>query len=570
MDVSHRPPADGFVTRRRGVAMRARTIGAAAVAACLFGLWAEAAVAQISLADDVIAAAKAKQSSERQRVSALGTPPGTTESPYSRRPGSTDINPSETPRVSRLPMPRLARLGTSTSAFTARAQEPGAGIFEEGISPSIERLPLPLPDDAVSHRIEDPVGYDEEGPPGGLTLDDAMRRLVEVNRELRVKSMELPQADADIRTAGLRENPLVFYGSDSVAYGSYSPERPGEAEHGISLIFPVDYMGKREKRIELAKAQKHVLAAQYQDAVRIALDNLYTAYVDALVARQSQRAAEDTLTLIDEVIQAHSARVSASPEPTEAELEEMDDLTVERGVTEMALQDSRDRYNWARRRLAEMLEIRHEAANAMELRGKINVPRPIVPDVEVLVATARERRPDLIAHRLGVARARAEWREERGERYSDAYFLFTPWNYLDRSQSDERSVSTWGGGVFVTLPLFNRNQGNVRRAEINVMQSEVESDVVADQVEGEVRQAHGALASSLEDLARLEKETLPAVRRKRDKYRARLEAEEIRAEDYLRVERHTTSLVRFYRDTAARNRRNMLRLNTAVGCRILP
>ena len=143
-------------------------------------------------------------------------------------------------------------------------------------------------------------------------------------------------------------------------------------------------------------------------------------------------------------------------------------------------------------------------------------------------------------------------------------------NYLDRSQSSERSVNTWGAGVFFTVPLFNRNQGNVRRAEINVMQSQIEADVLESQVVGEVRHAHKDLVHSLADLRRLEKETLPAVRRKRAKAKTRLRAGEIHPEDFLKVERQTTSLVRFYRDTAARNRRNMLRLNTAVGCRILP
>ncbi|WP_337175685.1 TolC family protein [Paludisphaera sp.] len=548
--------------------MQGRTIGFAAVLACALGSWTDAAVAQISLADDIIAAAKAKQSSEQQRRSALGSTPGTTESPYDRRPGATDINLGEPPRPRHAALPRLARLAGSTSAFTPRTQEPGQ--FEEGIAPSIERLPLALPEEAVPFRVESPTGYDEEGPPDGLALDGAIRRLVEVNRDLRIKALELPQADADILTAGLRENPLVFYGSDNVPYGSYSPERPGDVEHGISLILPIDYMGKREKRVDLAKVQKRVLIAQYQDAVRLAIDELYTAFVNALVARQTLRAAEDTLTLLDEVIRGHSAQISSMAEPSEATLEEMDDLTVERGVTEMGLQDAHDRYTKARHRLADLLELGHGGVEAMDLHGKINVPRPILPDVEALVATARERRPDLIAHRLGVSSARAEWMEERGERYSDAYFLFTPWNYLDRSQSNERSVSTWGAGVFVTLPLFNRNQGNVRRAEINVIQSEIESDVVEGQVDGEVRQAYLDLTHSLADLTRLEKETLPAVRRKRDKSRARLEAGEIRPEDYLRVQRQTTSLVRYYRDTAARNRRNMLRLNTAVGCRILP
>lgn len=56
---------------------------------------------------------------------------------------------------------------------------------------------------------------------------------------------------------------------------------------------------------------------------------------------------------------------------------------------------------------------------------------------------------------------------------------------------------------------------------------------------------------------------------KRDKTKARLRAGEIRPEDFLQVEPQTTALVRYYRDTAARNRRDMLRLNTAVGRRVL-
>ncbi len=552
--------------------MKGRIIGVAAVAVCVLGFWTTRATAQISLADDIISAAAAAQGGKAERPeSAVGPPIGTAESPFKRRPGATNINISETPQRRRAALPRLERLATSASAFSAHPQESGPGRFEGGIAPSIERLPLALPDgDAFSSRFDDPAGYDDEGPADGLTLDDAIRRLVDSNKDLRIKAMELPQADADILTAGLRDNPLIFYGSDQVPYGSYSPQRDGDIEHGVSLVFPIDYMGKRRKRINLAKAEKSVLAAQYKNAVREAIDQLYTSYVNALVARQSLRAAEDTLSLLAEVIEVHSARIAPGMEPTDEDLDQMDDLIVERGVTEMAVQDARDRYAEARHQLSELLEIEHGDAEKMELRGKINVPRPILPTVDELIATAKEHRPDLIAHRLGVARARAEWMEERGERYSDAYFLYTPWNYQDRSQSRELSVSNWGAGVFVTIPLFNRNQGNVRRAEINVAQSQIETEVIEGQVEGEVRHAYTDLAHTLGDMQRLERETLPAVRRKRDKSRVRLEAREIGPEDYLRVQRQTTSLVRFYRDTAARNRRNMLKLNTAVGARILP
>ena len=60
------------------------------------------------------------------------------------------------------------------------------------------------------------------------------------------------------------------------------------------------------------------------------------------------------------------------------------------------------------------------------------------------------------------------------------------------------------------------------------------------------------------------------MRRKRDKARARLQSGQISADAFLAVQRDTTSLVRYYRDTLTRHRRNSLKLNTAVGLRLLP
>ncbi|APW61088.1 TolC family protein [Paludisphaera borealis] len=543
--------------------MSGRSVWLAIVVACAAGCRAEVARAQVSLSDDIIAAAQAKNETEKRHHSSLGRSLGTAESPYRRKPGSTDINLGGAP-PRRAVLPRLARLRTSTSAFSPPPQEPGR--YEQGVAPSIERLPLPLRRGPSHNSEEDLAAYDEEGPPDGLTLDASIRRLIDVNRDLRVKALELPQAEADILTAGLRENPLVFYGTDDIAYGSYSPARSGEVEHGISLVLPIDYTGKRRRRVELAKKEQCVLRAQYQDAVRVAIDGLYTAYVDALVARQAIRAAEDSLRLIDELLKAHAAVAS----PTEKEREELDDLTVERDVTEMAVEDTYERYGKARQQLADLLELAPEEAESLELRGKILVPSPKPPPLDELIAMAKERRPDVVAHRIGVDRARAEWSQEKSERLSDAYFLYSPMNYLDRSQSQERSVNTWGAGVFVSVPLFNRNQGNVRRAEINVIQSQIEADVAEDRAVGEVRHAYKDLEHSLGDLERFEKATLPAIRRKRDRAQRRLNSGEIHPEDFLKVERETTSLVRFYRDTLTRQRRNMLKLNTAVGLRILP
>jgi cobalt-zinc-cadmium efflux system outer membrane protein len=205
--------------------------------------------------------------------------------------------------------------------------------------------------------------------------------------------LEIPQAEADILTAGLRSNPLLFYSSDSIPYGSYSPRRPGEIDQGISVAYPVDFSGKRRARVALARHEKAVLQAQYQNAVRLAIDDLYTAYVDALAARQAVRAAERSIGLIDALLRTSRARTPR----TAREDEDDDDLLIERELTTMSVGDERSRDQKARQRLGQLLDLTPEQADALEVRGSIRVLDPTLPPAETLVAVARRHRPDLAA-----------------------------------------------------------------------------------------------------------------------------------------------------------------------------
>ncbi len=359
---------------------------------------------------------------------------------------------------------------------------------------------------------------------------------------------------------------MLFYSSDSIPYGSYSAQRPGEIDHGISVVYPIDFSGKRRARVALAGQEKGVLQAQYQNAVRLAIDDLYTAYVDALAARQAVHAAERSLGLIDELLRASRAR---SPRTARDE-EDDDDLLIEWELTAMSVGDERSRYQKARQRLGHLLDMAPEEADALEVRGSVRVLDPTLPPVETLVAVALRHRPDLAAYRLGIERARAELVQEQAERFSDAYLLYTPFEYRDNQPVGLHSATSWGAGIFVSAPLFNRNQGNLRRARINIDQAQNEATAQQRLVIGEVRQAAGDFANTLGDARRLERVILPAVRRKRDRAWSRLDRQEIPTEAFLGVQRETTSIVRYYRDTLARHRRNTLRINTVLGMRLLP
>lgn len=542
---------------------RPRFLLAGAVAAVLaFG--PRAASAQVSLADDIIIAAQGKENAERNRESALGHKPGTQSSPYRGSPGSSDILLGVDPNRRIAPLPRLTQRPVRPSAYHPPARDEKETV--QGLAPAIERLRLPRPDlSSPASDVARETG--DEGPAGGLTLDAAVERMLRANRDLRTKFLEIPQAEADILTAGLRDNPLLFYSSDGIPYGSYSPKRTGEINHGVSVVYPFDYSGKRRSRVTLARVEKQILELQFRNAVRLAIDDLDTAFVDALAARNAVHTAERSLGLIDELLRSRQGR----PPATEQEQDDIDSLVIERDVTAMSTGDERDRYQKAKQRLGELLDIAPDEADRLDVKGAIRRPEsPEPPPFDALLSLAQCHRPDLAAQRLGVERARAVVTHENAERFSDAYFLYTPFGYRDNSQTGDLSSVSWGAGLFVSAPLFNRNQGNIKRANLNVVQSENEVAVLQRQVVAEVRQADRDYHGSAEDLQRLERVTLPAVRRKRDKAWARLQAGQISAESFLALQRDTTSLVRYYRDTLTRHRRNALKINTAVGMRLLP
>jgi len=528
-------------------------------------LGARRASAQVSIADDIILAAQGKENAERAERNRLGQKPGSGDSPYTRSPGTTDVVLDESPSDRIQPLRRVSRRQANPAAIRTPAHE--RAELEHGLAPTIERLPPAL---LTTGNLDSGVqgGLDDEGPPNGMTLDQAINHMVHSNAELRLKGREIPQAQADILTAGLRENPLLFYSSDAVPYGSYSKERPGDIEHGLSLVIPIDYSGKRRARVSVAEREKEVLEAQYQDAVRVAIDDLAIVFVDVLAQRAAAHSAEQGLGLIDQLL-AEARKKAAEGKGDEALV---DDLLIERELALMSVDDERARYSRAKRSLGVLLDLSPEETEALEARGALDDLGPELPPIQTLIALALGRRPDLKANRLGLQLAQAQLSLQRANRFSDAYFLYAPFTQRDNSKNDngERSITTWGAGVFVSIPLFNRNQGNVRRAQLNIAQSGDEIAVIEAQVIADVRQAAEDYQNTREDAMRLKQVILPAVRRKRDRAREKMESGEAGADQFLAVQRDSTTLVTYYRENLARHRRNAWKVNTAVGHRVLP
>jgi cobalt-zinc-cadmium efflux system outer membrane protein len=169
-----------------------------------------------------------------------------------------------------------------------------------------------------------------------------------------------------------------------------------------------------------------------------------------------------------------------------------------------------------------------------------------------------------------VRRAQADVQLAVAEKTSDVFVLYTPWELTNNTPLGTQNSNSWSLAVFGSWALFNRNQGNIRRAELNVAQTRTEQVGLEQQIAEEVHSAFAEYEASRNVANRLESSVLPRSRRIRDASLRMLGQGQITAIDFLGAQREHNEIVRQYRDALIRHRRSMLRLNTAVGERIMP
>jgi outer membrane protein, heavy metal efflux system len=406
---------------------------------------------------------------------------------------------------------------------------------------------------------------DDEGPPDGLTLDAAIERALAANIDLHALRQELPQAEADVLTAGLRNNPLLYGDTQFIPYGANNASRRpiGPIQYDIAITYPIDVSGKRHARVRVACQARQVVQAQYQDAVRRQIANVARAFLDLQSARRTYLAT--SRAVLDQKRIANEAR--QRPGNTGHDPER---LHVELAKTLAAQEEANDALGDAREALGLLLNIPPDDAARLEPRGRIRVEPIQIPALDELIRIGLRFRPDLAAARLGIGRADAEIKLAQANTFEDVFLFYDPLSYQDNRPAHLPSGRSWDIGVTIPLPLFNRNQGNIARARSNAGQTRAELASLERRVISEVRLAEREHRSARLALERLDRDLLPNARADRRKAAAKFLAGEIDADEFLGHLDDEQETAKLHGESLVRLRRSMLDLNTVVGVRLQP
>jgi outer membrane protein, heavy metal efflux system len=490
--------------------------------------------------------------------------PGSTQSRLGPMPGAGAMILGTQPGRDEL---LLNRIGTATPRVPAAITTPGqAGQVQRRLGITAP-APLPVPRAPLYGTLALPTEEESEGPADGLTLDQAIELLIKNNYDLRSKFMEIPQARADILTASLRANPIVYADSQLVPYGAFSDRKPGgPTQYDLNISHPIDFSHKRRARTDYAARALKVTEAQYQDAVRMEINNLYTAFVEVLAARQTLSYTKASVAGLEVLLQ----KTQLLYEKDLGSRADVNEVKTQRQVAEVGMLDAEENLRKAKRTLGMMLNLAPDQAESFDVRGSIQDRGPSPPPLDELVRIALSCRPDALAYRLGLQTAESGVRLAMANRYQDAYLLYQPFTYQNNAPFGKQTAPAWAVGMTIPLPVYNRNQGNIERARQNVTQSQIELEGIMRRIVTEVQQAEREYQVSGQIVERIRTQILPTSRSSLDDRLKLFRGGEINRVALIQAQRTYNDTVKAYLDTVVRHRRSMLGLNTVLGQRILP
>jgi outer membrane protein, heavy metal efflux system len=388
---------------------------------------------------------------------------------------------------------------------------------------------------------------DAQAPLARLTLDEAVSLAGRANPTIRAKEFEQRAVTAGEITAALRPNPTANFLAEQ--FGGASDA--SQVQYTINVGQPIELGGKRQRRIDSARAATRVTGHELDDVRRQVIFLVKKSFGDALAGRESLNLAEQNLQSLDELERIQRFRAERG-DISELELLR---IQVQRFAFERDAADARQALKAAKITLRAIVG-QEQIAEDFEVVGDLTFKDVALTQAD-LYRRALANRPDLRAAEAAREKAKADIRLAR----ANAWWDVTPQIEYQRLGPD----NTIGFGFSMPLRIFDRNQGEIARTRAEAGRADAAREVVAVQALSEVDTALAALRTESGKLTVLRDTYLPKAKQARDTVEYAYRRGGASLLEYLDAQRT-------YRDTAAEYVRSLgsywtsfYQLETAVG-----
>lgn len=303
------------------------------------------------------------------------------------------------------------------------------------------------------------------------TLTEALETAFENSPVLRGRQAERQEVAS--RVVGAKTYP--YNPEVSIEFADRSSPGGSTTDRGLSLSQELELAGQRRKRIAVADQELAAAEAVLVRQRRLLAFEVESAFAEAVLARELLGVATTDADLAREVLAFSQRRLErGAATQIEANLAQ-----ASAGRAERSLRRARADYASARSRLAEIAGAKPQAPP--EPVGDLLAPEEEPHSLKDLLALAFERRGDLLAasEREQAAEAATRLAKAEGKPNLVVGSFF---------QREEATDDIFGATISLSIPLFNRNQGQIAerhatrerlRHERAALRLAIEQEVVA-------------------------------------------------------------------------------------------
>ncbi len=318
-----------------------------------------------------------------------------------------------------------------------------------------------------------------------LTWQQVQDKFRAANPNLRAGLLNIQESKASEITAYLRPNPSVTMTLDQLQPFNGNPYRP----FGLALpLVAFDYLHerqhKRELRLESAQQGTAIAESQQQDLERSLLFNLRTAFVQTLQAKALLANARENLDYFDKELAINRDRLKSG----DIARVDLDRIALQRVQYESDFQTALVNTRTARITLLMLLNER-TPVDQFDVTGPFEFQERILA-LDDLHTMALGARPDLRAALLAVEKAGTDHKLAVANGSTDPTFA------VDIGRNPP-IPAYMGVSVIVPLRIFDRNQGEKARTQIDIAHAERQKDAAQALVFSDVDSAYYTLLSSV-------------------------------------------------------------------------
>ena len=325
-----------------------------------------------------------------------------------------------------------------------------------------------------------------------LTWEQLKTRFEAANPQLKADALSVDEMKAEEVTAFLRPNPQFTASADGTQIarhnGVWQPLTGTDFQSSLSYLHERDR--KRELRLQSARQGTQITASEHADLERNLLFNLRALYIATLQAKEVVRLSKEDLDYYDHIIQISRDRFKAG-DLAQIDLDRIELLRVQ---YEAEMQQAIVGLRTAKIQLLQLLNDR-TPVEQFDVTGAFDFSADLKP-LEDFRQIALDNRPDL--------RAALQTLEQAGTNHKLAIAngstdpTFSSWYTWNASNNNPNATQTLGLSVSIPLRIFDRNQGEKQRTQIDIDRSHQLTDAARAQVFSDVDSAYAQVESNIE------------------------------------------------------------------------